>query len=67
MTETEIQEEAGILALACAQLGNELAQGRIQAAEGVHKRLGAILKKLAALEEMAAKPNGHAEPEIRAN
>ena len=62
MTDTEIQEEAGILALACGQLGSELSQGRLAAAQGVHQRLTAILKKIAALEAAAEqrKPNGRA-------
>jgi len=70
MTESELQEEAGILNLACGQLGNELAQGRLQVAANVHRQLGVILKKFAALEEaasaqMKAKPNGHAEDSIQ--
>mgnify|MGYP001606684550 FL=1 len=65
MTEDDIKEEAGILALACGQLGAELAQGRLAAAEAVHRQLGAILRKFGALQEtaaqqMQAKTNGQA-------
>lgn len=51
MTDEDIQEEAGILALACGQLGVELAQGRLGTAQSVYRRLGVILKKLAVLQE----------------
>lgn len=65
MTESELQEEAGILNLACGQLGNELAQGRLQVAANVHRQLGAILKKFASLEQhvatLKATSNGRAE------
>jgi len=62
MTEADLQEEAQLLALACAQIGNELAKGQLAVAEQAHRHLGVILKKFAALQEAAAahvKPNGH--------
>ena len=66
MTESELQEEAGILSLACGQLGNELAQGRLAVAQRAYVTLGSILKRYAALEQPALEhvkrvANGHAE------
>lgn len=65
MSQDDLQEEAGILALACAAIGAELAQGRLAVAADAHRKLTAVLKKFSALEEMA-KPaaNGHDKPAI---
>lgn len=53
MSPSDLQDEAGILALACATIGAELAQGRLAVAADAHRKLSVILKKLAALEETA--------------
>lgn len=62
MTQEEMQEEAGILDLACVQLGRELAEGRIQVLKHVAVRLGALVRKLEklekAVEEMKKLPAG---------
>ena len=49
MTESELQEEAGILSLACGQLGNDLAnfgaqlaQGKLNVLEHVHGQFPAV-------------------------
>lgn len=65
--ESDLQDEAGILALACGQIGNELAQGRLAVAADAYRKLGAVMKKLASLETAAAemgrpKSNGHKAP-----
>lgn len=53
MTQEEIQIEAGILELACAQLGQQLAASRLAVAPVVYRQLGIILGKLAQLEAAA--------------
>lgn len=66
MTESELQEEMSILNLACGQLGNELAQGRLQVAHKVYATLGSIMKKFAAYEAAVAergKINGRTGPD----
>lgn len=63
MTKEEIEEEAGILDLACAQLGQELAQGRLRAAKEVHRKLASILRRLERLETAAQPTPDTAPPE----
>lgn len=53
MTQEELQEEAGILDLACVQLGRELAEGRLQMLKHVAVRLGVLVRKLEKLEKLA--------------
>lgn len=65
MTESDLQDEMSILNLACGQLGNELAQGRLQVAHKVYDTLGSIMKKFAACEAAVAersKSNGRTDP-----
>jgi hypothetical protein len=45
VTDSELQEEAGILSVACGQLGQDLAHGRLNVLENVHRQLSAILSK----------------------
>jgi hypothetical protein len=61
MTKDEIQEEAGILDLACAQLGRELIEGRLRSAADVSRRLEVIIRKLKRLE-LEAQPAASDEP-----
>jgi hypothetical protein len=51
MTHDEIQEEAGILALASSQIGQQLVTGQLNAVIGAYRRLGTIVRKLEALEK----------------
>ena len=53
MTREELEAEAGILDLACGQLGSELAQGRIRVAAAAYRRLGTIVRKLMQIEAAA--------------
>ena len=51
MTQDTLKEDAVLLDLACRQLGNELAQGGLNACLTVHQRLTLVVRKLAALQQ----------------
>lgn len=54
MTRDEIQVKAGILALACGTLGQELATRRLDDALRIYHQLGAVLTEHAKLQAAAS-------------